>query len=209
VALHEGELAAGTYVTTPFDASGLSIGLCEYFTQVGCSEDPADDSIRISFTVPEGWAGLPDGIESIFLADEANDPPDGAWLTFERGGWLYPDPCANTPPPTIVVGPTVADFVDALADLPGLDVTPQVGFTLDGFDGTYVEVLAPDDLSACPQWRPWEPGAYAQGPGHRWHLWVLDVDGIRVVVHAMDFAGTSAERQAELSAIVDSIQIEP
>ena len=47
------------------------------------------------------------------------------------------------------------------------------------------------------------------GPGQRWHLWILDVNGIRVVIQAMDFAGTSAQHQAELRAIVDSIQIQP
>ena len=54
-----------------------------------------------------------------------------------------------------------------------------------------------------------DPGIYAQGPAQRWHLWILDVDGIRVVVHADDYAETSPERQAELQAIVASIQIEP
>jgi hypothetical protein len=53
------------------------------------------------------------------------------------------------------------------------------------------------------------PAIYAQGPSHRWHLWILDVDGIRVVVQTADFAGTSAGDRAELQAIVDSIQIEP
>ena len=50
---------------------------------------------------------------------------------------------------------------------------------------------------------------YAQGPSQGWHLWILDVDGIRVVVQTNDYAGTSAENRAELQAIVDSIQIEP
>ncbi len=31
----------------------------------------------------------------------------------------------------------------------------------------------------------------------------------RVVVHTTDYAGTSAQHQAELQAIVDSVQIEP
>ena len=66
------------------------------------------------------------------------------------------------------------------------------------------------DLGRCPtSYWPWEPGTYAQGPGNRWQLWILDVDGVRVVVRAMDFAGTSAQHQAELTAIVESIQIEP
>ena len=60
----------------------------------------------------------------------------------------------------------------------------------------------------CPYYRPWEPGIYAQGPNHRWHVWVLDVDGVRVVISSIDYPGTSAPHRAELQAIVDSIKIE-
>ena len=51
---------------------------------------------------------------------------------------------------------------------------------------------------------------HAQGPSQRWHLWILDVDGIRVrdPRHGLRRA-TSATHQAELQAIVDSITIEP
>ena len=52
-------------------------------------------------------------------------------------------------------------------------------------------------------------GGYAQGPGNRWHLWILDVDGLRVVILAQDFATTPAQDQAEMQAIVDSIEIQP
>ena len=55
----------------------------------------------------------------------------------------------------------------------------------------------------------WDGSIYAQGPENRWHLWILDVDGTRVVILAEDFATTSAQHQAELTAIVESIRIEP
>ena len=112
--------------------------------------------------------------------------------------------------PDIPVGPTVDDFANALADHPLLEVTTPVDVTLAGYSGKYVDLQVPSDISACPSsYRPWEPGIYAQGPSHRWHLWILDVDGVRVVVTTTDYAGTSPQRQAELQAIVDSIQIEP
>ncbi len=55
----------------------------------------------------------------------------------------------------------------------------------------------------------WEPGVYAQGPNALWRIWVLDVDGVRVVVRADSFPDTTPAVQAELSAIVASIEIEP
>ena len=50
---------------------------------------------------------------------------------------------------------------------------------------------------------------YAQGPDNVWDVWILDVDGDRVVVVATYFPGTSADNLAEQQAIVDSIVIEP
>ena len=55
----------------------------------------------------------------------------------------------------------------------------------------------------------WEPGIYAQGPNALWRIWVLDVDGIRVVVRADSFPGTSEQVLSQQQSIVDSIQIQP
>ena len=45
--------------------------------------------------------------------------------------------------------------------------------------------------------------------GHLWHLRVIDVDGDRVVIQSMEYAGTPSQRRTELEAMGDSIQIEP
>jgi len=205
VTLTEGRLAAGTYVTTPFVANREgTLGIC--YGQSGCTEDPADDTIRISFTVPEGWQGAPRFSVSL----PTMGAPDGAWITFERGASLYSEPCGGTAPPDVPVGPTVDDFADALVAHPKLDVTAPVEVTIDGYGGKYIDLQVPDDLSACPNaYWPWEPGFFAQGPSQRWHLWILDVDGIRVLIRGMDFAATSAQHQEELRTIVESIHIEP
>ncbi len=172
-----------------------------------CTEDPADDTVRISFTVPDGWSGAPR--HSIWLTTEGAAPM-GAWVTFQRGANLYSEPCGNTPPPDIPVGPTVDDFVDALVVHPKLDVSTPTDVAIDGFRGKYLDLQVPADITAClKKYWPWEPGFFAQGPSQRWHLWVLDVDGVRVLINAMDFEATAPQRQAELRAIVESIQIEP
>jgi hypothetical protein len=123
---------------------------------------------------------------------------------------LYAEPCGDEPPPNIPVGPTVDDFVSALVAHPKLDVTSSVDVSLAGYTGKYVHLQVPSDISAClMSYFVWEPGIFAQGPGSRWHLWILDVDGIRVVVQSTDYEGTSPGRRAELRAIVESIEIEP
>ncbi len=76
----------------------------------------------------------------------------------------------------------------ALADHPLLDATEPVDVTLGGYAGKYVDVRAPANLEACAgEYRIWDPGIYAQGPEHAWHLWILDVEGTRVVVQTMDY----------------------
>jgi hypothetical protein len=211
LALPDGPLAAGTYVSTPF-APGHPYTSCMVPPQPGCSESE-DDSIAVTLTVPDGWAGVD---SAVWLAAEENAAPAGAALGFGRGSWLHSDPCITRArdlarvQPDVEVGPGVDDFANAIADHPLLEATDPVAVTLGGYSGKYVDLQLPADLSGClGDYFPWEPGIYAQGPGHRWHLWILDVDGIRVVIQAMDYAGTSAQRQAELAAIVQSIQIEP
>ena len=200
-AFHEGSLAAGTYVMTPF-AGTTAMGVCVPEAPA-CSESPADDPIRVTLTVPDGYTG-PRG--PLIWG------PDGdTGLVILRGGGLYSDPCHTTPPPDIAVGPSVDDFANAIADHPVLDATAPVDVTLAGYSGKYMDLQLPADVSGCPDeafW-PFEPGIYAQGSSHRWHLWILDVDGVRVVIQSMDYASTSAEQQAELQAIVNSIQIDP
>ena len=206
----ESPLEAGTYTVAPF-AAGTE-RLCHAPPQPGCTETAADDAIRFTITVPDGWSGVGNGI---WLTGPGNGPPDGAGLLFARGAWLLSDPCklmvADVP-----VGPTVADFVDAVAQHPILDTTAPVDVTLAGNSGKHFDLQVPADISTCesessgpPQYRPWEPGIYAQGPGQRWHVWALDVDGVRVVVQSFDYTRTSAAHRTELQAIVDSIKIEP
>jgi hypothetical protein len=207
----EGPLEAGTYTTQPFAGRrGLCIG------QAGCIEaGPEDDSIRVTLTVPDGWAGLEGG--ALAPSVESYLPPDGAALIFMRGGWLHSELCAG-PGPDIPTGTTVDEFVTALVDHPDLDVTSPVDVTLAGHSGKYLELRAPantttdelgPDPGGCNYYFVWEPGIYAQGPNALWRIWVLDVDGIRMVVRSDSFPATTAQVQAELAAIVDSIQIEP
>jgi hypothetical protein len=130
---------------------------------------------------------------------------------FYRGNWLFSDPCRpnDEENPDLPVGPTVDDLVTALVDHPSLDVTAPVDVTLAGYSGTYLDLLVPDDISACVTYQPIAGHIYAQGPGQRWHMWILDVNGVRVVVETNDYAGTPAERLAEERAIIDSLVITP
>jgi hypothetical protein len=207
--LRQGPLSPGRYILGP--AQRDSFLECPKPSVSTCT-----DTMRLIFTVPDGWSGI---LDSIWLTDVGNASPAGAGLLFARGAPLHTDPCLTEAAiasdgtmvvPDIPVGPTADEFATALAEHPLLDVTTPVDVTLAGYSGKYVDLQVPSDISACSaDYRPWEPGLYAQGSAQRWHLWILDVAGERVVVQSTDYAGTSEQHRAELQAIVDSVQIEP
>ena len=204
--------ASSTFETvtfTPFGPDGF--GMCPEGISSDCTEDPRDASMAFTVDVPEGWKHSPEFGDVIGLAGERYGPPDGASLLITRGSWLYSEPCRpdDEASADIPVGPTVADLATALDAHPLLDVTTPVDVDLAGYSGKYLELQVPADISACVRYRPIDRTGYAQGPAHRWHYWILDVEGIRVVIEAYDFAATSAQHQAELRAMVDSIQITP
>jgi hypothetical protein len=188
VALPDGPLAPGTYEMVP------------------CSAPPcpmSDDSIHLTIDVPSGWSGVAPA--AVWIAENA--APGGTAVGVGFGGDLPRDPCLTTD--LIDTGSTVDGFANAIAAHPVLDATDPIDVSLGGYSGKYIDLRLPADLSSCEEFRPWEPGIYAQGPSHQWHLWILDVAGTRVVVQSMDYPGTSVQRRAELQAMVDSIQIEP
>ncbi len=202
--LRQGSLGAGDYTATPF--AGDALAPCGA-DESPCLEAARDDHIRVTITVPDGWAGAPLGA-AIWLAAHQNSGPAGAGFLIGRGGWLYSDPCAETGDADIAVGPTVADFVEALVAHPLLDLTEPVDVTVGGHPGTYLELAGPADRTDCPYFQAWAPTFYAQGDSNRQLIWVVDVDGVRVVIHGSEFPGTAPERSAELRAIVESMRID-
>jgi hypothetical protein len=187
VALRDGPLEPGEYVTHPFDAP--------------------NDSLRFTFTVPVGWSGFGNiGV----LPEQGAAGPDGMGMGFNLVTDLYSDPCRA---PDVKVGPSVDDLVTAFLDQTAYEATTPTDVTLSGYSGKQMDLVMPSDANFTGCYRDgstvWEGSIHAQGPGNVWHLWILDADGVRVVILAQDNPGTSAEDKAELLAIVDSIEIEP
>jgi hypothetical protein len=195
--LPEGPLPAGTYSAYPFPVP--------------------DDGLRMLFTVPDGWSGAPPNAVTPVVGTAG---PDGAAVAALLPYALYLDPCTSksTFNGTRSTGDSVDDLVDALVEIASGPDAPYQASTpeateISGFAGKRLDLLLPSDVdfATCHEglfW-VWEPGPYAQGVGNRWHLSILDVDGTRVVILAEDFATTPAVTQAQMQAIVDSLQIIP
>ena len=173
-------------------------------------ENPRAASITFTFDAPASW----ETFEELGVSIGGNDWPDGAYVGFYPPEVaLFSEPCQTEEvaeaDADVPVGPTVDDLVTALVDHPSLDVTDPVDVTLAGYAGKYLDLQVPGDISECFRYRPMDAHIYAQGAGQRWHMWVLDVGGVRVLVETNDFAGTSAQWLAEEQAIIESLEIHP
>jgi hypothetical protein len=162
--------------------------------------------------VPTGWAPLEQGSPVVARdTPSSTEGPDGGALVLGWSGWLIglnTDPCLSQAHevPDLVPGPSVVDFVEAVQAQKALDVTEPEDATVGGHPARFFTLYAPADLSRCDNWRPWDPGFFAQGPRNIWDVWVVDVDGTRIVVVAEYFPGTPRKAVAQLEEMVRSVR---
>jgi hypothetical protein len=205
VALPDGPVTPGRYrfrVTSTCDP------------KMGCPADQEPPLPTIRLSVPEGWDGATE-VLSLFPAEgRDNVSRNGAALAL---GWtnlwvgLNSQPCSSVShqKPDIAVGPTVDDFVQAVLAHPLLDVTEPKPVKLGKYSGQFFSLTGPKDISDCEEWRPWDPGPYLQGTENHWDLWVMNVDGVRVVILAEYFPETPEDIKADLRAMAESITFKP
>ena len=209
--LAEGPIEPGTYAVPP---GRYGWAQCEFPPTTGCpSEPPHAGSMLAQISVPGGgWEAGDEG--TVIVSPQGTEGPDGAALILRWSGLttgLHADPCLPVShlPTDIAVGVTVDDFIGAVVAHPALQVTEPAEIQLDGYSGRFFTLTGPSDISGCNNWRPWEPGIFVQGPDNIWRVWAIDVDGLRVILLTEEFAGTSAEVNSELAAMVESIRFLP
>jgi hypothetical protein len=105
---------------------------------------------------------------------------------------------------------TVDDVVAFLAGLPLIDISENTDVTLDGYRGKHLEFTRTAGEIDCgwgglDGWPASSPTAIDEDN----QVWILDVDGVRLVIDAFASPETSDRVRAELRQIVESIKIEP
>lgn len=168
---------------------------------------------RVVVTVPDGWANG-DG----WVIDGRPETPRWSAITFWDVNKVYAHPCDWRGEQLIDPGRTVDGLVEALVDRPLRNATAPVEVTVDGYQGYMLEWSVPTDIdfTSCDDsffesWTGlgWSSDRYQQGPGQVDRLWILDIDGSRLVIDAMYMPGATEQDREELFAVVDSIRFQP
>jgi hypothetical protein len=175
--------------------------------------------VRIVAKGPDGWVGYPswamDGPKPVRA-----DAPTGIGVSFFTANGIYSDPChwdvlgtGGADTGDVVVGPTVDDLVAALRANTFYTSSAATPVTIDGYTGKELELQLPDDpFTSCDRESGDTdghafvfsgPGLYAQGPANRWHLYILDVDGTRLIAVILSYAQTP---RADLDLARNSIE---
>jgi hypothetical protein len=179
-----------------------------------------------TFTVPDGWES-----RFVVLWKDRGSPGEVAF-----GHWtvdnVFADPCqwqgSLLEPP---VGPTAADLATALEHQFGRNASAPTDVVFGGYPAKRLELSIPADLdvAACDSdairsaglYRMWlSAGEAASGfdfpfvpeemlRGRIDVLYIVDVDGHRLVIDAWHLPGATAANVAELESAVASIQIQP
>ena len=166
--------------------------------------------MRLTVTVPAGWAGNIGGPYLVLLA-QANGP---AGLTLSINTKLYADPChsdkgfLNLQPES-----SVDALATALASLPGLTATTPSAVTLGGYQGKQLTLTAPASATGCTDggfalWQLPLGAIRSLSPGDADRLWILDVAGQRLVIDALETPADTAAT-TEVQGVLDSLQLAP
>jgi hypothetical protein len=140
---------------------------------------------------------------------------------------VYADPCqwqGSLLSPA--VGPTVDDLTSALMAQKGRAASPPTDVTLSGYPAKRIELSVPADLdpATCDEgvmrtwvgpgervdtWYSEDPEARGLRSGQLNVVYILDVNGGRLIIDTWHMPGTSAADLAELDASLASMRIEP
>ena len=162
--------------------------------------------LRLSMSVADGWE-----------VDDLHDNAEGLSRDKGRTGILFLivespyeeacDPWAGTIDPPL--GPSVDDLVSVLDGLPLIDISENRDVTLDGYRGKYLEYTKRAAEIECGDggWGAWPTNSQRDVDEYN-QVWILDVDGVRLVIDAFSTSSSETVR-AELRHNVESIVIEP
>jgi hypothetical protein len=165
---------------------------------------------NIEISVPDGWTSFGYGVHRY------NETQRYLAVSFWNVEDVYANGCQGFGP-KIHPGPTADDLAAALAARPLRNATTPVAVSLGKYHGKYLEWSVPVDIhfsdcdgSSLRSWTASNGGdRYQQGPGQVDRLWILDIEGSRLVIDVTYMPAASSPDQAELGKVADSITFKP
>jgi hypothetical protein len=182
-------------------------------------------SVELVATGPDGWFGFPDwamaGPPPVRAA-----PRTGIGIAFFTANGVYSDPCrwdvlgtGGADVGDVEVGPSVGDLVAALRANTFYTSSAPTPVTIDGYAGKRLELQLPDrSFRRCDEELGETagnafvfsgPGLYAQGPANIWDLFILDVEGTRLIAVILSYAQTPQANLDLARNVIETADIVP
>lgn len=201
----------------PYLLTDLKAGT--YSIEYPLMDTPGHTFPKVVVTVPAGWRDY----SKLAVQSRVGTPRQIAVAFWDVVG-VYANGCHWLGVPLIDPGPTVDGLAAVLAARPLRNATAPVAVSLGGYQGKYLEWSVPADInfSDCDMgpgdttgvfesWTGYGTGGgdrYQLGPGQVDRLWILDVEGRRLVIDANYMPGSTTQDRAELQQVADSIRFE-
>jgi hypothetical protein len=176
----------------------------------------SNDGTHPSYTVeaPAGWSATGEFV--------TRTPPSVMGLSVWDAIQVPTDPCRWSSTMT-TPGPTVDDLVKALVAQRTRNASAPAQATLAGYKGVYLEWSVPPDMVDGQKCDPWPDNGYRDfvsflgvGGSERYQqlanqidrLWVLDVNGQRLVVDATYSPDATDAQKTELGQVAESLRFD-
>jgi hypothetical protein len=172
--------------------------------------------VHVTFTAPDGWVGKVGGPYLAYANPTGRGEPSHG-VIFSIFDKVVADPCHYDQGFKSALPTSSVDaLVSALMDVPGLESSTPVDVTVDGYAGKQLTLMAPASFEGCTLspdgYTVWQLPLGANNPfiaGQRSRLWILDVDGQRLVIDLPEAPDQTAQERTDAQALFDSIQIAP
>ncbi len=189
---------------TPKHLAGDSAPLAPGTYQFSAKANPGVETPDALVEIPSGFNDGND-VPGFYVVSHDGDAFLGLWTILH----VQRDACRRPQKNYVTPGPTVRDLADALVAQKSTRASTPERVTLAGHEGLYVELASPRDISRCDQ----DPGLWGD-PGSRGiysdgqidNLWILDVDGQRLVVNAAYGPTATTSEIDELTSMVKSLE---
>jgi hypothetical protein len=157
---------------------------------------------------PDALVKVPSGFDDggdWFVVSHDSDAFLGLWTV----GKVQRDACLRPRNDYVTPGSSVEDLADALVAQKSTRASAPKPVTVAGYRGLYVELASPRDISRCDQtprlWGdPGERGIYSDDQIDL--VWILDVDGQRLVVNAAHGPTATTSEIDNLTSMVMSLE---